>query len=1234
MQPAHRFRWIPAYCISFSFILIICELCSGPAYAQVPPQSLLEGKIVLVLHAFESNIPIFELTDRGLRTTLDAGGVGIRNQFFEYLDLARNPGPEYRKHLAELMRLRYGQRKIDVIITLYLAALQFALDEGETIFPEIPIIALYLPPGFEPQKAGRRIIRQTIELDMLGTLESALGLVSGAKHVYVVSGALDVDRKYEDQARRSFKKWEKQLEFRYLSDMPLEEILDTVSAAPPGTIVLLMGFGADVTGKNYTTREVGERLSRVSKAPVFGLLQVVLGYGIAGGNLVNFEYVGTRAGELTLDILRGTRAPENIPPILAVPSLPMFDWRQLKRWNLSEAALPEGSIVINRETTFWDFKYYILGGLALMIGQSLLIAGLMIQRRRRRLAEESLSRAEEKYRNIFDSALEGIYETSPQGQFLTANRALARMLGYDSPEEVISLIGDAANQVWADPNDRADYLRLLDEQNVIRGFECRFLRKDGTKFWVSLNTRRVSGPDGQTLFYSGFLEDITARKQDEEALKERLNFEMLMAEISALFVNLPADRIDSEIEAAQRRVCELLGLDRATLWQVPENEPGMLLLTHFHQPPGSLLPPARMSLKEFFPWTFKKVLGGEALTISKMTDLPAEAYKDRETFIHYDTKSNVIVPLSVGKNEVFGLLTFAVMHEERNWPETLVMRLKLIAQVFANALARRRTEQALLQRTEELDKFFSVTLDLLCIANFEGYFLRLNPAWEKVLSYSREELMARRLYDFVHPDDLAGTREAVSRLAAQREVIHFENRYRCKDGTYRWLEWTSAPAGELIYSAARDVTLRKQKEEALRERLQFEHLLSGLSARFVNMPPDQVDSEIEGGLKQILEFFQIDRCGLLRLLLDKTAFQITHVASSDDVPPVPEGVELPRSLYPWTYDILAENNEALSVSRLDDLPAEANVDRRTCIEWGIRSYVNIPILIRESINHIISINSVKGERVWPEELLPRLRLLGEIFVNALIRKEAEGEAMNARSELLRMERLSRMGELTSSLAHEINQPLSAIRTNAEAAQRFLSGVAPDIGEVRQILEDIIRDDRRANDVVQKVRALVRKEKPQEEILDLNKTIQEVVGLIRSEFLLQGLSFAMELSPDLKMIRGDRIQLQQVILNLILNSAAAMRNSPRAQRKITVKTAMPDSGTVKASVTDFGTGIDQNNIELLFEPFYTTKPDGLGMGLSISQRIITAHGGSLKASNNPQGGATFAFTLPAHPGDAP
>ncbi len=150
-----------------------------------------------------------------------------------------------------------------------------------------------------------------------------------------------------------------------------------------------------------------------------------------------------------------------------------------------------------------------------------------------------------------------------------------------------------------------------------------------------------------------------------------------------------------------------------------------------------------------------------------------------------------------------------------------------------------------------------------------------------------------------------------STLASQQKVISFENRYRCKDGTYRSLEWSAAPAGSLIYAAARDVTERKRVEQALEERLRFERLLSDVSARFVTISPDQVDSEIESGLRQILEFFQVDRCGLIRTLPGKSAYQITHVAYGEDVPPVPAGVELPISINPWGYEKLILKREVI-----------------------------------------------------------------------------------------------------------------------------------------------------------------------------------------------------------------------------------------------------------------------------------------------------------------------------------
>jgi PAS domain S-box-containing protein len=247
------------------------------------------------------------------------------------------------------------------------------------------------------------------------------------------------------------------------------------------------------------------------------------------------------------------------------------------------------------------------------------------------------------------------------------------------------------------------------------------------------------------------------------------------------------------------------------------------------------------------------------------------------------------------------------------------------------------------------------------------------------------------------------------------------------------------------------------------------------------------------------------------------------------------------------------------------------------------------------------------------------------------RKDAELELQLRREELAHVTRIVTVGELATSLAHEINQPLTAIRCNAEAAQRFLSGAVPDLGEVRQILADIIQDDTRAGEVVGRIRTLVKKEAPRREEVELNNAVWETIGLVRSASFLEGLSITADLDPDLPTVQGDRVQLQQVVLNLLLNATAAMRDTLPASRKLVIRTAMEDGRGVRVSVRDSGIGIDRHEMDRLFEPFYTTKADGLGMGLSISRTIIKAHNGTIGAENNPEGGATFYFTLPVDGG---
>jgi len=229
-----------------------------------------------------------------------------------------------------------------------------------------------------------------------------------------------------------------------------------------------------------------------------------------------------------------------------------------------------------------------------------------------------------------------------------------------------------------------------------------------------------------------------------------------------------------------------------------------------------------------------------------------------------------------------------------------------------------------------------------------------------------------------------------------------------------------------------------------------------------------------------------------------------------------------------------------------------------------------------------------------------------------------------------MMRVVTLGELSTALAHELNQPLTAILSNAQAAQRLLAHGRLEGEELTAILADIVTAAQRASEVIYQVRAMLKKGEVQRQPLDINAIIREVSKLIHSDLITRQVSLAMTLDTTLPGVTGDPIQLQQVVLNLLLNGAEAMLASASRPRQLEVRTTRPDAATIEVSVHDTGVGIDPQQVEHIFEPFVTTKPHGLGMGLAISRSIIAAHGGRLWAENNADGGATFHFTLPVNP----
>jgi two-component system sensor kinase FixL len=249
------------------------------------------------------------------------------------------------------------------------------------------------------------------------------------------------------------------------------------------------------------------------------------------------------------------------------------------------------------------------------------------------------------------------------------------------------------------------------------------------------------------------------------------------------------------------------------------------------------------------------------------------------------------------------------------------------------------------------------------------------------------------------------------------------------------------------------------------------------------------------------------------------------------------------------------------------------------------------------------------------------------MVDITERKEAQEESRRRREELTRVSRAVALGEIGGSLAHELNQPLSAIMTNAQSGRRLLEKSPPDLEELGEALTEIIEDSERAGEVIRGMRALLKRGDVEKATLDMNEIVQDVVALTRSEALVPNVSIRIELAEELPPVRGARVLLQQVLMNLILNGSEAMGVSSRADaNELSIRTSS-DGKQVEVQVRDAGVGLDSESVNRIFDPFVTSKADGLGIGLSISRSIVEAHGGRLWATQNPDGGATFYFTVP-------
>jgi PAS domain S-box-containing protein len=502
--------------------------------------------------------------------------------------------------------------------------------------------------------------------------------------------------------------------------------------------------------------------------------------------------------------------------------------------------------------------------------------------------------------------------------------------------------------------------------------------------------------------------------------------------------------------------------------------------------------------------------------------------------------------------------------------------------VYMDITERVRFEAALRVSEERWRAMFETSaVGIITFGTEHRRYASANRSFQLMTGYTEDELRNLTPLDITHEEDRAALQKHVDQIVTgPQRSYRIEKRYRRKDGEIVWADINSfvvratdsTPA--FLAVMAVDITDRKRAEAALRA--SEERWRAMLEAAPVGIA--SLDFEHR------------------RYLTANESFQRIAGYTESEL----------RNL--TTLDITHEDDRAATQERID-IGAVGMLQRKRY-------------------------RRKDGEVIWADVIafvVPATdstpAFLGAVIVDITARKRAEEALQQAQADRARLNRVMLLGEMTASIAHEVNQPIAAVITNANAGLRWLGAQQPDLDEVREALGRIVRDGTRSGEVIGGIRALVKKVPPRREPLDINRAIREVIALTQTETQRNAVRLQSRLADDLPLVSADQVQLQQVIINLIVNAIEAMAGAGDGPRELTIVSGIGDANDASVEVQDTGPGLDPEQLDRLFQSFYTTKPDGIGMGLAISRSIAKAHGGCLSAGPNHPRGAVFRLTLP-------
>jgi signal transduction histidine kinase len=405
----------------------------------------------------------------------------------------------------------------------------------------------------------------------------------------------------------------------------------------------------------------------------------------------------------------------------------------------------------------------------------------------------------------------------------------------------------------------------------------------------------------------------------------------------------------------------------------------------------------------------------------------------------------------------------------------------------------------------------------------------------------------------------------------------------------------------------------------------FGSLVGELSAAMAHVPADAVDREIESWLGKICEALDLDRSAIYERDTPADPVRTTHTWGRANIPPFPRNYD-PSKFFKATYDWVMAGNP-LTFSHPSKIPIELADTRRFVERYGPTASAVIPMWAGDSVIGAASFGKFRSAREWPPELLEHLALAVQLFGCAIERKQSELAIQAVRAQLWVASRRNSMSELVASLSHEINQPLSAILSNLAGLARLLAQRNPQLDMALEAVNNAIEDTKRTAEIVRRIRSMFKRHNQRKALIRIGSLISEVTKLLAGEATLRKISMRVEVSPPGQQVIGDAIQLQQCLLNLIVNAFDAIAEAKSDKRDVTIKVVPENAGWVAISVFDTGAGIDAAVADRLFEPFVTTKAEGMGLGLLVTRSIVESHGGRIWATPHPERGTVFGFTLP-------